>query len=1252
MSTILQWNCRGLISKWSEMKNFFSVLAPIIIALQETWFLPTDTYNFNLTNYSLYRYDEIFGQRRQGGVALYINNNFTHSKIDLQTNLQAVACTIYLNNRNIDVCSLYIPPNSNTDELLQQLNTLVNELHNPFLLLGDFNSHSPNWWKEQQLDYRGRKIEEFISAQNLVMLNNDQPTYYSLAHNTESSIDLSLCSPLLGTWFEWNIDNDIHDSDHYPIYLKTTFQHEGVPSFIPRWKLDKADWNKFTDICENIDMELFDDPEQGIMDITDQIKSAAKQTIPLTRPCTRTNAVPWWSPIVRHAIAKRKRAFRTYLRLRTPENLIIRNKERANARKVIRTAKRSSWQHFLSSFTHATPLSQIWTLVRRLTGKRANNSIPILRIPGSQLSISEPKQVVDAISQSFERHSSNNNYGEGFIRNAQTIFAIPPEAFLSNNEEDYNALFSLDEFKAAIASSGNTSVGPDELHYSMFRHLSDISLSSILLTLNNLWEKHTFPDSWRESIVIAIPKPGKSKNNPDHYRPISLTSCFGKLLERMVAKRISYIFEKHNMLSKYQCGFRKNHSPIDQLIRLETDIRKGFKNKTHTTAIFLDIKKAYDMVYKPAVVHKLYKFGIRGHLAYYLNNFLSGRRHFRVRCRSVFSNTQQLENGLPQGSCLSPLLFNVMINDLFHDISPGISYSLFADDSAIWCSDRDYDISISKLQVCLNKLENWSKRNGLRFSAEKSAAIIFSRTTNIQPSQELRIHNSTIPYVTQFMFLGVKLDRRLSMTHHVKYIKKKCMSRMNLFRCLTSSECGADRATLLRLYKAIVLPIIEYGAVIYSGGKETALKPLETIQNAFIRIALGAMKTSPISALQVEANIPPLHIRRMELTLRYISKIKQYPQHASHTAIGILPNIHHNYLGRSEKRSGLTIASRGKTYSREIQFNIPNITPFPCLHVAPWKLHPRSISFLFDCKKEEVSLQEIQQTFLHFQQEHRDYKFLYTDGSKGNGCTGNAIIVEGMATLKGRLPDETSVFIAELHAILIALKYIRHQNIRKACICSDSRSALVSLTNPSFKQYLQFDMVNVHENIIESGAQIIFLWIPGHSEIAGNEQADEEAKTALSLPNITNIPTNHHSITQTISQCAKLNWQNKWRNDPARTQLHDIKPKIGTWSSSNRQNRLQEKTLAKLRIGHTYLTHAFIYSQSCRPICNTCNRTLTVKHILLYCCEFRNQRDPMKLYCRTHNLPFSLPVVLGDEHPNLTNLLFIFLTETDMLSKL
>ena len=116
------------------------------------------------------------------------------------------------------------------------------------------------------------------------------------------------------------------------------------------------------------------------------------------------------------------------------------------------------------------------------------------------------------------------------------------------------------------------------------------------------------------------------------------------------------------------------------------------------------------------------------------------------------------------------------------------------------------------------------------------------------------------------------------MNRHVKEIQTKCKRRLNLFRCITSTQTGADRATLLRLYKTIVLPIIEYGAAMYSGGKAPGLRKLEAVQNTFLRLALGAMKTSPVISLQVEANIPPLYIRRMDLVMRYYAKIQHFPR--------------------------------------------------------------------------------------------------------------------------------------------------------------------------------------------------------------------------------------------------------------------------------------------------------------------------------------------------------------------------------------
>ena len=297
MDTLLQWNCRGLVSNWAESKMFFLLIAPIVIALQETWFLPTDPYNFSLFNYSLYRYDETDGERRHGGVALYINNDFVHDQITLNTTLQAVACTIRMNGREMDICSIYLPPNIENSTLERKLNHLISQFKHPFLLLGDFNAHNPMWGRNSNnTDPRGDIIEHFLDMHQLVLLNKGDNTHFSMAHYSESAIDLSICSSQISSLFEWSVECDIHHSDHYPIKIQTTFSSDSdaVSSFTPRWNLKRANWDQFQEIC-NVEHEQFENPEDGITYLTDTILSAASVSIPSTSPSPRRKLVPWWS---------------------------------------------------------------------------------------------------------------------------------------------------------------------------------------------------------------------------------------------------------------------------------------------------------------------------------------------------------------------------------------------------------------------------------------------------------------------------------------------------------------------------------------------------------------------------------------------------------------------------------------------------------------------------------------------------------------------------------------------------------------------------------------------------------------------------------------------------------------------------------------------------------------------------------------------------------------------------------------------
>lgn len=1252
MARLLQWNCRGLVSKWAENKMFFLLLAPIIIALQETWLLPTDPYTFTLFNYSLYRNDETEGERRHGGVALYINNDYVHSQIPLNTTLQAVACTVRLNGRNMDICSLYLPPSIDNNTLETNLNHLVSQFHHPFLLLGDFNAHNPMWGRDATAsDERGDIIERFLDAHHLVLLNTGQNTHFSLSHNSESAIDLSICSPQLSVLFEWSVDSDIYNSDHYPIKLQTTFSPEDdeVRGSVPRWNLQRADWVKFQQFC-NIDYEQFISPEQGIKFLTDTILAAAEATVPMTSSAPTRIRVPWWSQQVKQAIAKRKRLFRAYLRHRNNATLLIRNKERARCQKIIREARRASWKSFLGQLNYRTPLSKIWNLVRSLSGKRSFPSLPILRV--NNTSITDPRTIVNTIAQTLVQHSSSQSYPPGFLDYAPGEYRLSPDAFTSNNAEYYNTAFSLSELQDVIYSTGHTSVGPDKLHYDFLRHIPESAIRFILRTFNDLWLQHIFPEAWKEAIVIAIPKPGKNHQDPSNYRPISLTSCLGKIFERMVGRRLEWFLEENNLLSAYQSGFRKHHSTLDHVIRLETDIRKGFKFKKHTTAVFLDIARAYDMVYRPALLTKLHTLGVRGHLAYYLVGFLTGNRRFQLRFRSMFSDVYSLENGLPQGSCLSPMLFNIMINDLFDTLQSGISYSLFADDCAIWCTDKYSQHSIPRLQNALNALDEWSKRNGCIFSPNKSAVVVFTKHTRMPQPTDLFISGNVIPRFNSFKFLGIVLDSRLSMTKHIQHIKVKCSKRLNLFRCIAGTDFGADRATLLQLYKSLVLPIIEYGSAVYAGGSENTLKRLEVIQNTFIRIATGAMKTSPIPSLQVDAFIAPLTIRRIEQTLRYASKLMFHPTHSTYGSLSVLPSIHHNYVGPAEKRSGLTIASRLKKFSTDINYIQPQIIPLPPLVVPPWERRDWEVSFLIDFPKSLLTDAEIQQRFLHMQRQYSDYKFIYTDGSKHDNRVSNAIFTNNEEPQLARLPDGTSIFIAELHAILRALELAAGKSWQKVLICTDSRSAVQSLLAKYPSSHLLISIYNLLHHMASKGQRIRFIWIPGHRGILGNIQADKFAKDALALAEITDIPTDYQSIKSSIRQAVLLKWQQQWSEVSQNSMLRYIKPKIQNWTSSNRTNRREEKVLARMRLGHTPYTHSYIYSRDARPTCARCQCPLTVEHILINCSHFVLERRQLTHFCMQQNIPFTLPYLLGDANSGLLDMLFTFLRHTKLIEKL
>ena len=187
--TIIQWNCRGLRANYDELQLLVNDYDPAVVCLQETYVKEPNHVTFRNNN----RFNRFaFGDGRgTGGVTIIINNKCPSSQIHLKTNIQAVAVSVTL-HQTISICSIYIPPRSKIVE--KYLDTIVNQLPIHFLLLGDFNGHNFIWGSDNVND-KGRIIENFINKNNLCLYNNKTTNYLHPA--TDTSLDLSICYPTL-----------------------------------------------------------------------------------------------------------------------------------------------------------------------------------------------------------------------------------------------------------------------------------------------------------------------------------------------------------------------------------------------------------------------------------------------------------------------------------------------------------------------------------------------------------------------------------------------------------------------------------------------------------------------------------------------------------------------------------------------------------------------------------------------------------------------------------------------------------------------------------------------------------------------------------------------------------------------------------------------------------------------------------------------------------------------------------------------
>ena len=599
MHSILQWNIRNFKSQKPHLQHAIDIIKPSILCLQETHL--KSEHNINISSFpELYRKDRI--DRAGGGVLVAVRKDIASELINIDSELEVVAVKIFFNNKTLTICSLYLPPDLQNDNLHMKLHELKQLLPKPFVICIDANAHHPVWGSSTE-DKRGKIIVNFIEDNDLILLNTGEPTYLS-NYGTFTHIDITVSSADISTHFGWQPHNDTFNSDHFPILIKADFSHHTSP-LPPRWKLSKADWKAF---MENLKLpNKYLSPTQACGSVTTAILDAANKTIPKTSNETIKKSAYWWTHEVAKAHRNKKKALTKYKNhLGNLQYWIDYKKCRATFRHAVLEAQKKSWHKFLSNFTSNTNSSQVWKQVKILTKGPTTKNIAIK--DNNQL-LTDPLDVANKFAAHFASKSSGKNDDDIFMnykRKCETVVLH----FESDNSLWYNKPFTESELNTAIKNSSSSTPGPDTIPNSFFKHFNVNNLKVLLSFYNYIFE-NGFPHQWRESYIIPILKPLKPPSEASSYRPIALTNCMAKIMEKMINRRLQYFLEHQNYYSSHQSGFRATHSTTDAIIRLEYSASYALLTGQYCVAVFLDIAGAFDSVWHYGLLRKLKDMNLR-----------------------------------------------------------------------------------------------------------------------------------------------------------------------------------------------------------------------------------------------------------------------------------------------------------------------------------------------------------------------------------------------------------------------------------------------------------------------------------------------------------------------------------------------------------------------------------------------------------------------------------------------------------------
>ncbi|XP_041483858.1 uncharacterized protein LOC121430607 [Lytechinus variegatus] len=796
----------SIVNKRDELQSTVYQEEPDVISIVETWLNDKiSDAEIQIPGYQATRLDR--QNRPHGGVLLYTKEGIeVHPRTDSELDIydEALWCDITSQGTELDLLIgiVYRSPN-NTNEQNDNLNKalyLLNKEQKDILIMGDFNYRDINW---ETMQAGSGKSEAFLD----VIMDNLWTQHVSAPTRQESLLDLVITSNPCAI-DEVEIIAHLGNSDHNMLRWDTNYfvnQNNMVPKRdfksanfdAIKCELEEIDWNNKLNnkSAEQAWNETKAVLHQLIYDYVPTKQHKKKKTLWLTRRAQKS-------------IRRKHRAWKRYKAQKSTQRFEHYKQCQKEAKHEVEVAKKNFEKRLAENIKEDT--KSFYAYVR--TKQKVKDSVGPLK-----------NEAGETINPGVDTANALNNYFITVFADEkeeapipETIFQGPSDMFLKDflisDECVRKKLEALDPTKAA---------GPDEIPPVILTTLANQLCVPLAYIFNKSLEEGIVPTDWKLAHVIPIFKKG-SRSKPNNYRPISLTSTAGKVMESIIRDKITEHIDKHKLIYDTQHGFTKGRSTTTNLLEYLEIITKRVDEGTPVDVVYLDLAKAFDTVPHKRLIRKIEAHGIGGKLLQWIKCWLNDRKQ-RVSTQGAESDWKEVTSSVVQGSVLGPICFLMYVNDMDIGINNDSTISKFADDTKLIHAVQTDD-DIQGMQQSINHLDRWAAKWLMRFNIDKCGVMHFGSKN---PNQVYSLNGSALKETVEEKDLGILVNKSLKVASQCAAAAKRGNMVLGMIK---RNFTYKNRQVIMKLYKSLVRPHLDYAMQTWNPYLAKDKKILEKVQ--------------------------------------------------------------------------------------------------------------------------------------------------------------------------------------------------------------------------------------------------------------------------------------------------------------------------------------------------------------------------------------------------------------------------------------